>query len=43
MSDSPTEFDDTEPEIDCPFCEDGDMYRDGSKVVCDECEQVKLA
>lgn len=34
---------DEEPEIDCPFCEDGEMYRDGSQVVCNSCGEVKLA
>lgn len=28
---------------DCPYCQDGEMFRDGSKVVCDNCGQVKLA
>lgn len=34
---------DTEPEIDCPYCDSGEMYRDGPKVVCDSCGGVKLA
>jgi len=32
-----------DPETDCPYCEDGEMYREGSKVICDTCEGVKLA
>lgn len=32
-----------EPECGCKFCDEGKMYRSGSKVVCDSCGEVKLA
>lgn len=34
---------DSTAECDCPYCQDGEMYRDGPKVVCDNCGEVKLA
>lgn len=38
-----TEGDGRDAECECPFCQDGEMYRDGPKVVCDNCGEVKLA
>lgn len=32
-----------EPECECPYCEEGEMYRTGSSVRCESCGETKLA